>query len=93
MRNIWYPKKIAGYVTVANLQTTEKKNIVVERDPTFGTRKERVSIKRARAPIQIKVKEHVPTGVRAPIQKELPAEPRPIGIQVMNVRSTGSLRI
>jgi hypothetical protein len=93
MRNIWYPKKIAGYVTVANLQTTEKKDVIVERDPIFGTRKERVSIKRARDPLQIKVKEHVPTRVRAPVQEEEPAEPRPIGIQVMNVRSTGSLRI
>ncbi len=42
MRNIWYPKKMAEYVTAAKQEELGvKKDAVLERDSTFGTRKQR----------------------------------------------------
>ena len=37
MRNTWFPRKVAAYVTVAQLG----ENITVERDSTFGSHRER----------------------------------------------------
>jgi len=41
MRNIWYPRKMATYVTMSTLQGLGGKDIAAERDPLFGTNKER----------------------------------------------------
>lgn len=50
MRNIWFPKKMAEYVTSAKLQTLQKEDISLERDPTFGTNHERKAAKAAQPP-------------------------------------------
>jgi hypothetical protein len=91
MRNIWYPKKIAGYVTIAKLQTLGKKDAAVERDPTFGSRKERESIKKAQKPRTPTVKRNTSAPVRAPVLEESPIiETGPIAIEPLTVRSTQS---
>lgn len=41
MRNVWYPKKMAEYVTLSKLHELKKENIVPERDPEFLSRRER----------------------------------------------------
>ena len=42
MRNIWYPKKMAEYVTAAKQEELGvKKDALFERDSTFGTREQR----------------------------------------------------
>lgn len=48
MRNIWYPRKMATYVTMSKLQELGGRNIAVERDPVFGTNKERKVAERQR---------------------------------------------
>lgn len=90
MRNIWYPKKIAGYVTIAKLQTLGKKDAAVERDPTFGSRKERESIKKAQKPrIAPTTKRNASAPVRAPVLGDAPIiESAPIEIELLTVRST-----
>ena len=71
MRNIWYPKKIAGYVTIAKLDTLAKKDLEVERDPNFASRQDRDSLKRAQKPRAISLKRKAPT-VAAPVLEEAP---------------------
>jgi hypothetical protein len=42
MRNIWYPKKMAEYMTAAKMQELGvKKDATVERDGTFGSKGQR----------------------------------------------------
>ncbi len=36
MRNIWYPRQKAEYMTESRLQQLNKKDLVIERDHTFG---------------------------------------------------------
>lgn len=36
MRNTWYPRQKAAYVTMSTLQGTKPQNIAAERDFTFG---------------------------------------------------------
>jgi hypothetical protein len=40
MRNQWYPKNIAEYVTVPQLRTLRTSNITMERDFSYGVKKE-----------------------------------------------------
>lgn len=35
MRNIWFPKKIAAYVTSAKLNELGKRGTILERDPSY----------------------------------------------------------
>jgi hypothetical protein len=87
MRNIWYPKKMAGYVTEAQQQILGDKN-TAERDPTFGTRKERDAIKKVKVKAPNLVKERTTAQVRAPprpVPVEAPIEPRPVQIEVLAV--------
>jgi len=48
MRNIWYPRKMATYVTVSKLEELGVKDITAERDPLFGSNKERRAADRER---------------------------------------------
>jgi hypothetical protein len=41
MRNAWFPMKMAEYVTGSKLYELKKENIVPERDPAFGSKRER----------------------------------------------------
>jgi hypothetical protein len=41
MRNTWFPKKMAEYVTLSKLQELKRENSVPERDPAFGSKQER----------------------------------------------------
>ena len=36
MRNIWYPRQKAEYMTESKLRQLNKKDVVMERDYTFG---------------------------------------------------------
>ena len=36
MRNIWYPQQKAEYMTESKLRELNKKDLVIERDYTFG---------------------------------------------------------
>ena len=48
MRNIWYPRKMATYVTMSQLQELGGKDIAAERDPLFGSNRERKAVERER---------------------------------------------
>jgi Ribosomal protein L9, N-terminal domain len=49
MRNLWFPNKMAEYVTLSKLHELKKENIVPERDPEFPSRRERKVVNAAQA--------------------------------------------
>ncbi|KAK0104598.1 hypothetical protein ONS95_004884 [Cadophora gregata] len=73
MRNIWYPKKMAEYLTMEKLQNLGlKKDSVVERDSTFQTRAVRKLEKKQEKQTQERPEEPI---VR--MTEEQPSEPIP----------------
>ncbi|KAG9248797.1 hypothetical protein BJ878DRAFT_287734 [Calycina marina] len=74
MRNIWYPRRMAGYVTMAKLQ--ELGDITAERDFVFGTNKQRKIAEREKrkgkpAAANGEGYEAPPTGPESPINKDI----------------------
>jgi hypothetical protein len=49
MRNTWFPRKIAEYASPTKLKELAKVDIVTERDPTFGSKRERKAARAAGA--------------------------------------------
>jgi hypothetical protein len=90
MRNIWYPKRIAGYVTDAKLELLGKKDAALERDPNFGSRKQRVSLKRARTPTSTLLRESAPHTNPTPILEaiHITPPPKPIDVEILSVSLT-----
>jgi hypothetical protein len=43
MRNAWFPRHKAEYVTVSTLQGLKPREVVAERDVTFGMTKEEIA--------------------------------------------------
>ena len=60
MRNIWYPREMATYVTISRLQELGGKDITAERDPLFGSNKQRKAAERERR--EAKVAAAMPQG-------------------------------
>lgn len=59
MRNTWYPRQKAEYVTAATLQGVKPKAIVAERDFTFGVRpkeEEAPEVPQKETPVEVQTK-------------------------------------
>lgn len=71
MRNTWFPKKMADYAPASRLEELAKEDIVPERDPTFGSKKERKAAMAAQPPaapqIEVEVQEEVVERVELPL--------------------------
>lgn len=91
MRNIWYPKKIAGYVTSAKLEALGKE-ATFERDPTFASNKQRLSLKQARAPTPVRPKDDASAGSLKSAREPSPVS-KPIKVEALGVSLPCSLRI
>jgi hypothetical protein len=72
MRNIWYPRKMAGYMTMARLTEIAQTDLQVERDSTFGSRAER-----KRAKLQLKKLKAAESIVEIPLERVQAATKEP----------------
>lgn len=57
MRNSWYPKGMAAYMTAAQLRTVDGANIMTERDTSFGLLKKRAKQARKKETPETFIKE------------------------------------
>jgi hypothetical protein len=94
MRNIWYPKRMAEYLTAAKLQELGvKRDAVLERDSSFRSKTERrfeKELEREHEREQEGGQEKVGTVAEA-IQSTYQEQIAPIELELLSVRSSWSL--
>ena len=59
MRNTWYPRQKAAYVTAASLEGVKPQNLVAERDFTFGfkpKKEEAPKVVQKEKPVEVQTK-------------------------------------